>query len=489
MDRFTANPHRGFFDLYEVGSFYYMMQLTNTTAQRTVHADDPTADTVVADQNGNAYSDNRYCVTRTCFENQQDDLESSYGVYLPLLLVPLVLVVIVALCNIGCVVIPAKSGGCCRRCMPHWMLCMIIVILPWYLIFSGLFFSWLIALSDGCTSGPKIAANYITAYGDDLCIRLEGKGTLNECTVVGNDLDVTLNLQRMTNVALGLESCTANEDGDPFAAPLRSLAEQLRNASYEKATTEISKKRFRQFRPRIRSIATDLAVDSAEVMQEFLYDIGDDVITCENVQAVVEYFTSPICYSVVGPWTWLFSMLYLAAWSMCCLGIPAGCALKNAFRKDAMDVKIAKQEAAKESGNPEKLRSSLLRYHVLALRHRGPLYGRTVPRDTPHSTEDGLQGDEEEGHHHGGSSGGHAVEARGASYTQDGYVDDEGAAVAMAEVLPPAPGGGYIARYPKYSSKEGDPSEKYAVSDEEGKGDNDREEGGDEKSEGGEGDA
>jgi DNA repair ATPase RecN len=348
MDRFTANPHRGYKSLYDVGALYYMMQLANQTAEMVTDANDPTADTITKNSDGESYPDGKYCVTRDCFANQQDDMETGYGAYLPLLLVPPALIALLALANFGCVFVPVKSGGCCRRCMPHWLICMIIVIVPWYLIFSGFFFAFIMGLSDTCTAGPKIGANYVTAYGDALCDKLGGEGTLANCVIKGNDLDVSVNIRRMVDVTLGQDTCGGSDSEDPFYVPLHALAGQLRETSLSRTHEEVSKKKYHKYRPPLKNIATDLADGSSEVVRDFVDSIGSDVITCDNVQDVLQYFTAPVCYSGVGPLAWIMGTLYLAAWSMCCLGLPAACALKNTFKWE--DEELKQQALAEQEG-------------------------------------------------------------------------------------------------------------------------------------------
>ena len=342
LDRFSGNPHRGYKNPYEVGALYYMMQLTNQTAERMVDANDPTQNMILTDTNGDAYPDDKICVTRTCFENQQEEFEDGYGAYLPLVLAPLAIVALVALCNFGCLFVPAKSGGCCRRCMPHWLLCLLIVMIPWYLIFSGFIFAFFIALSDSCTAGPKIAGNYITAYGDSLCDVLGGNGTLRECNFKGNDLDISMDLKRMSDMVLGLEKCSGVDGDDPFYIPLNALAEQIRNASQERTLREVNKDSYDKYRQPVKKIVLDFSDGSSLVVRDFLNDVGSDVITCANMQDVIEYMTAPVCYSVVGPWSWMLATIYLAAWSMCCLGIPAGCMLKHHFNWDETEFQRTK---------------------------------------------------------------------------------------------------------------------------------------------------
>jgi hypothetical protein len=456
MNRFTGNPHAGFYDVYEVGSLYYMMQLTNTTAKLVVDAHDPKQDLILTNSDGDSYEDDKYCVTRNCFANQQDDFQNGYGTFLPLVLVPLASIALIALCNFGCVFAGPKVG-CCRMCMPWWMLCMIIVIVPWYLILSGLFFTFFITLSDGCTSGPHIAANYITSYGDAFCDRLGGNGTLAACRFQEDDLDVTINIARMSDIILGIESCSGNDEDDPFYIPLHALGNDLKSYANTRTRREVNKKDYRKYRQPVKNIVLDASDGAADVVHELLDNLGSDVITCDNMQDVIQYMKKPVCYSVVGPWTWMLATIYLAAWSLCCLGIPTGCALKNTFKWEYIEFERKSSEAKKKAAAAAAVQRSLLKFYMLGRRGRGPMAGRNIPVAAP--TGEPEVGDEDEeggGGAYAGGGGGH-----GHGHRHAAEEDESGEGAAEAEEVQPAQspaGGGYMARYPKYttSSKDGE---------------------------------
>jgi hypothetical protein len=371
LDRVTANPHSGYFNLHKAGALYYMMQLTNETADMVVNANDTTQHTVLKDSSGRAYPDGKFCVTNTCFENQQQEAEDDYGVYLPLLLIPLAAVALIALGSFGCVFVSPKSGGCCRRCMPHWLICTLVVLVPLYLILSGLLFTVMIGVTDSCSSTPRIAANYLSAYGDDLCVKLGGNGTLSECTVSSNNVTVSMNLRRMAHTALGMQDCPADKADDPFGQPLNSVASQLNAVATSRVQQELEKKAYRRLRTLPRDIALDFAGNLAHVGRDFLVDVASDAVTCEQAQDVVEYLTAPVCTSVVGPWTWIVAAIYAAAWVMLCLGFPAACALKQSFEWEH-------EAALRTERGPDSpcMHRNLHLHHMMATRGRGTMVGR-----------------------------------------------------------------------------------------------------------------
>ena len=284
------------------------MQMSNDTADMMVDAHDPTQYLLLTDRDGNAYPDSKVCVTRYCFENQQEELEDDYGQYLPLLLVLPAIIALLALANFFCLFTTAKYT-CSQQCCSKTLLCWIIVVVPWYLIFSGILFAFMIGVSDTCTAGPYIGQNYVTAMGDDLCIKLDGVGNLTECHLRGNDFDVAMDLRRMSNVLLGLEQCTGDLEDDPYYAPLHALATQLRSSTRNRTRDEVYRHKYRKYRQPVKDLVLDFTDGAAEVTHNFVDGLGSEVLTCDNIGAVVEYFTSPVCYSTVGPMTWVFATL------------------------------------------------------------------------------------------------------------------------------------------------------------------------------------
>ena len=438
LDRATGNEHVGFVDIHYAGSFYYLLQMSNASADMSVDARDPTQKLVMTDINGDRYPDDKYCVTRYCFENQQQELEDDYGMYLPLLLIPLAVVCLIAIANVLCLIHP-KDNRNEKLCCSRFLMCFIIVIVPWYLIFSGFVFAFTIAASDGCTSGPKIAANYVRAYGDDLCIRLDGKGTLTECNFKGNGFDVTIDIQAMTDAILGTGTCEGGADKDPFYVPLHSLSEQLQSETDAQVDRQMNKKDLRDVRQPVKSLIKNSARRGATVASDFIDTVGLEVLTCENLSRMLGAFKEPVCYTSVGAGAWLVSCLYLAAWCMCCLGIPAACALKNHYRLTILE------EIEEKLSNKKAVSKEFMHNFMIAKRRgRGVLGRKFKPvanftdfdeSDTEDGSGDGSSGGAGFG---GGESKGDDVGARSVAYS--------------AESGGPSHKGGFFAKYPRVKS-------------------------------------
>jgi len=438
LDRATGNEHVGFVDVHYAGSFYYLLQMSNASADMSVDARDPTQKLVMTDINGDRYPDDKYCVTRYCFENQQAELEDDYGMYLPLLLIPLAVVCLIAMANVLCLIHPEDNRNqklCCSR----FLMCFIIVIVPWYLIFGGFIFAFTIAASDGCTSGPKIAANYVRAYGDDLCIRLDGKGTLTECNFKGNGFDVTIDIQAMTDAILGTGTCEGGAEEDPFYIPLHALSEQLQSETDAQVDKQMKKKDLRDVRQPVKTLIKNSARSGATVASDFIDTVGLEVLTCENLSRMLGAFKEPVCYTSVGAGAWMVSCLYLAAWCMCCLGIPAACVLKNHYRLTILE---EIEEKLKQDTHKKTVSKDFMRNFMIAKRRGRGVLGKKFKPAVKFTDLD--EAGTEDGSGDGTGDGG--GESKG-----DEFVGAHSVAYS-AESAGPSHKGGFFAKYPRVKS-------------------------------------
>jgi hypothetical protein len=55
LDRATGNPFSGYVDVYAAGALYYMLQLSNASADRMVNVRDPTQNTIMYNREGDRY--------------------------------------------------------------------------------------------------------------------------------------------------------------------------------------------------------------------------------------------------------------------------------------------------------------------------------------------------------------------------------------------------------------------------------------------------
>jgi hypothetical protein len=321
------------------GALYYLLDLANATSEGMVSADDPTADTISEDKNGNAYAGDHRCVTRQCFENTQAAYEDDQAADAPVdtTLKSLVSYIWIPPCiaffiGVVAMVTPllSKRNGF-RRAPATCMLCCLILQLGPFLLFSGLLFPLAIISSDGCSTGREIPKNYISAYGDDLCTgRYDGEGTLRDCRYSSHDFDVHVDLWGITNGLLG--SCSENNPalGDPFGGPLNQLAEQFSEQSKSKVRKQLNKdtKYVKRIRRKLKDLAINSSSNAGGVLSSFLIEESKKSLTCSNIAAISNELLVPVCDYGVGSVSWLLAMFYLISWTMCCLGIPAGCAIQ-----------------------------------------------------------------------------------------------------------------------------------------------------------------
>jgi hypothetical protein len=344
FDRGSVHPS-------EYGSLYYLMSQASATREQIVLADDPTASSVTLDKDGNSYPNGTYCLTRSCFQQTQDDyttstsssgLPLSVSAIVGLVFAPLGIVFLVglwtALCPLCC-----KSNNW-RACPATCMLVLIIAVVPWYLLGSAFLLPMTIVVNDGCTSDALIANNYLDAYGDALCAGLGGDGTLDSCVQDFSGFNLTVSIQGMVNGVFG--DCPTV---DPFKTLIKNLADQANDVVNNKTATLLAEDSLKDVRQPVKNIIQTGGNNTGRVLLTFL-DGTADVIDCPGIASVRAEFKKPICETFVGSLGWFAAMLYLAAWTLCCVGIPAGCCVQHNHKWAAIEEK-SKLALVCEDGN------------------------------------------------------------------------------------------------------------------------------------------
>jgi hypothetical protein len=325
-----------------------------------VNARDPEQNLILKNREDHSYEDDKFCVTRYCFNQQEKEMETgeveltsgislTYTQIAGLIIVPLAIALLLGIGNLIIPLAPPPS----RKCCPGWkplvgkmLFCWIMTILPTYFFFTGFFFAFTLGTSDGCTSGPGVLTTYVRAMGDDMCTQLGGRGTLRECVISSDDISVPVDILSMVETSVGQEQCSDNSQEDPFYLAISTLGKELRTKTRTSANKRVNKHAYRKYRPPVKNIVVNAAESTGKVAANFMDNVGLDVVSCSNVADILKYFKEPVCYSSVGPTAWLLSMLYLACWSLCCMGIPAACLSENHYRWLQIEAKQAADAAA-----------------------------------------------------------------------------------------------------------------------------------------------
>lgn len=337
LNKISGNPNSGYGDIYRHGSLYFLTQLYNKSKDATISAHDPIASGVYEGSDGKRYEDNKWCVTKECFIQTKEDLEedpmvkslaidTSFEAIVGYVWIGPFIAVFFGLVTLLCPLCTSKPWA--RRCPASCMVACAILQLGPFLLLTGLLFPFVIFAADSCDSSSAIGQNYMKAYGDDTCTELGGKGTLRSCTFDSYNFSVTIDPYGMASGVLG--ECL----GDPFTSPMDQLAAQLRSSArskaHEKSHGEYSKDlEIKRLNVDLENIGLDAAENIAGVFASFLEDIGDEVLSCEKVKNVKSDLIYPVCSSTVGALGWYLGCLYLMAWSLCCLAIPAGCLVEH----------------------------------------------------------------------------------------------------------------------------------------------------------------
>lgn len=325
------------------GSLYYLLSLSNSSMKKVVGPEDPNADTIIADQNGDNYDNGEYCITKECFQNTADYIstyplvdDSTTGGSVDVTFESVVgyvwiapaIAAFIGLITLLCPLFTANNKW--RRCPATcWLICVILQLGP-FLILTGVVFPIAVLSSDSCTSYTYVGQKYVTAYGDPLCDNVGGKGTINACTFEGRGISVTLDLEAISYGLLG-DCSRANANGnDAFGDPLRSLSTQLRGKLSDIVRKELNKNQdiLNDVNPAVKDIFVDSATALGDVLALFVDSNADSVLTCSRMAAVLNEAAAPVCEDGAGSFSWYLAMLYLMAWCMCCCGLPAGCAVQ-----------------------------------------------------------------------------------------------------------------------------------------------------------------
>jgi hypothetical protein len=121
---------------------------------------------------------------------------------------------------------------------------------------------------------------------------------------------------------------------EPYGAPLREVGRSLRAKSRdrmkEKAHTTYSDTLdLELMNATLENLGLDTVESGGYTLATFLDTSATELFTCENIQGLKDDLEYPICTSTIGALGWYVGCLYLMAWTLCCLTLPAGCLVEH----------------------------------------------------------------------------------------------------------------------------------------------------------------
>lgn len=344
--------HGPYRDIYNHGSLYFLTQLYNQTKKRTINARDPIAHAVLEGSDGQKYNQEdkkkmclgdscfQMCLTRKCFAESKNDLDeepiieasgidTSFEALVGYVWIGPFIVVLFGVISMLCPLMTANP--CLRKAPATCMIGCSICLLGPFLLLTGLFFPFVIFAADGCNASEGIVQGLMNAYGDDICKDLDGTGGLRSCTMETYNFSVTVNPYSMVSGVLG--DCSDDAVGEPYAGPLYQIAAQLRSKARDQAERKLHGEYYDDLEIyRLNKTLEDIGLDAIEdisgVVASFLEDSGDNVLSCAKVSGIKDSLIYPVCTSTIGALGWYLGCLYLMAWSLCCLAVPAGCCVQ-----------------------------------------------------------------------------------------------------------------------------------------------------------------
>lgn len=359
FNKVSGHPNSGYGDIYQHGSIYFLTQLYNETKRRTISANNPIARSVYEGRDGKVYDqeDQKYicsdlgkalfneecfqlCLTRDCFIETKSDLDeepivessnidTSFQAVVGYVWIMPFIAVFFGVITLLTPLLTAKPWV--RKLPASCMLFCIICQLGPFLLLSGFFFPFVILAADTCSASDSLVQGLVQAYGNDICKDINGTGGLHSCTLNTYNFSVTVDPYGIVSGVVG--DCSAGSNGDPYQTPLRQIADQLRYHARDQAHRKLhgeyyTKLEIDRLNKNLEDIGLDSVANTADVAATFLEDFADDVLSCSNVADIRGDLIYPVCTSTIGALGWYLGCIYLMAWSLCCLGIPAGCCVE-----------------------------------------------------------------------------------------------------------------------------------------------------------------
>lgn len=359
LDKATQNPHSPYRNVAnDQGPLYYLMSQSSMTSSMIFNpirdGDTVRPYSVFKDTDGNRYPDNKMCVSNMCFKNTQKEYETgevvpgiTYSDIAGLVWVPIGLIFVVALWTALCPL--CTKSPRLRTCPGTCLLILLIAVLPWYMLGTAFVLPFTIVMSDGCATGPDIGSKYVTALGDSLCERFNGDGGISDCLIKSQGFNIHVNFQGIADGFLG--SCSSAVD--PFKTILTGIAGPAIDILQNRTKRVVkSNKSIKKLRNRVKDIIVDSGSNAGNVVSQFATGTSE-IIDCENIAAVFNDMKKPICTDMVGALGWFSAMLYLAAWTMCCVGIPAGCCVQHHYKWLAIENMSNPASPVNEDGHSE----------------------------------------------------------------------------------------------------------------------------------------
>ncbi len=334
MDILNSQPGSKYEQTDQHGSLYFLLNLDQPTARKYLAPVENNENGYVQeDADEKRYEDQQMCLTRECFENEQERTQNApLSPMLPaqatflnvasIVWVPLAIVFLLSLWTLCCPHVCCRKNKKTQYHPATFMLCVMICVMPWYLILPGLGFPMVLLMADGCNSYRDIGVKAVNEYGKGFCDTAGGKGDAEACFLKNSFINVTVDMTGIATSILG--DCSG---ADAISVPMRHLANQLTSAA--RIEEYLAKKTFKDVRPDGIDVVRTALTTFGDVGSDFIIDNADYVFTCEGLAAAVENLDDPLCVHVVGSLGWFIGMLYLAGWAMFCCGIPTACCVQH----------------------------------------------------------------------------------------------------------------------------------------------------------------
>lgn len=290
---------------------------------------------VLRDANGDSYSDDAYCLTDACIktfvtEMNTKPLNSQFGGILPVplsreaaLSLPLVLpalagifaLISLLICISPCRVCKGKCCSWCSSCCASMTVCCsFCCMLPAFLLVGALLFPLVLAFGDVCRSMDNIGAQYAASLSDPGYDFTFNSSLVSIATTV--QVPDAFRCLVVPGYATSPLQDSLQQAGTSLNASIQEQVQTIIDDTLLPMTLQPQE-------PLLQVLRT-LAANTGNQAYAFLNDIGQDTVSCGNLNAIYGAFKTSFCCDFMNALYWSISGWYLITWSLCACGFPAG---------------------------------------------------------------------------------------------------------------------------------------------------------------------
>lgn len=324
---------------FDNGPYYFIASIME---EDIVEWDDPKADRVFKNADGEDYPDDKMCLTTTCINNEVNFVNrqplstvmKEHGTDMPIPFnreqmtgLPFIFPALAAILGLLSAVLPCPKNTRWQRGTTCLSGCIMCFCIPLAFFFAGSAFFMVMLGADSCRGGANVGYQILNTPDniESICDSLGSVSTNDPkaCNVsVGGDDYVEFSVIDAYSDVLG--SC--NSATAAWNSALSQISDIYADQPLIQANNTLNDMDDGSFsvRPRLRKNILDGARRFGTAGSNFVDNVNG-VLTCSEVNGDFNAFKESVCCDVMTAFYWSIGSWNLIAWIMCCCGIPACC--------------------------------------------------------------------------------------------------------------------------------------------------------------------